>query len=270
VCGECNRRAGQEVDAPFLRDTLICAYRHGYRIPDARGEVPPAPRIAGRTLEADEPVMVEFTDGAIYGRRLPVPERRDESRERYTVEPGEAEALLAKRSERLRKKLGPDWEVRGRIETVRQDPVAHMEFSIDASIWPRFGAKLALAFGREALGLDWLDSAQAHHLRDVLWHRPTEPPIAALWPIAERVGADDPLRRLFTPPQHDVHVQRTGHGAVLLLYLFGILRYGVPLADAPQAVDEPCWLFDPIAGTARRTTWPDFITAAIARGAYDA
>ena len=215
--------------------------------------------------------MAEFTPDGVYARRLPVPEHRDENSERYTVEIGDSDALVAKRTERLRKQLGPGYDVRATVETIRQNPIMHMNFSLDVSLWPRFAAKLALAFGREVLGEPWLGTAQARHLRAVMWNLPSVAPLVALRPLPEVVEAGDPLRPLLAaPPAHVVTVQRSTRGAMLMLHLFGTFRFGVPLGEeGPPPRYEPVWIFDPVAGSARRTTWPDFIMEAIASGSYD-
>lgn len=55
------------------------------------------------------------------------------------------------------------------------ETTAHIPFpTLMTTTWPRFGAKLGLAFGRQVLGEEWLSTSDAEHLRDVLWGRETE------------------------------------------------------------------------------------------------
>jgi hypothetical protein len=112
-------------------------------------------------------------DGASV-HRVPAPEHRDESSERYTVDVGEAEALVRKRIERIRAQRGDSVEVDFTIETVRQpEAVGNIAYGLD--VVPE-GAER-----RQALG--WLSTPQAAHLRDVLAGGESEPaqePHAAL------------------------------------------------------------------------------------------
>lgn len=263
VCRGCNRRAGSEVDQPFAAQVLVRAHRHFHGVPDARGVVPRAARLTGTTTDG-VPMVATFTaDGEVVGRRLPTALRRDEDGERFVVEPGEGEEFLRLRTERLRRRLGPGYGVQGTIETVPQDVEGSMEFTIDGSLWPRLGAKLALAFGREALGVEWLDQPVAELLRLVLWE-PEKVPGDVLLPWHSVVAADDQLRPLLHPPEHLIAVQRTYAGRrVLMVHLFGEWRYGVPLGDFELSEREPAWVFDPVRGTCRTTEWTMLIEEAV-------
>jgi hypothetical protein len=269
VCDTCNRRAGREVDQPFGSETMILARRHHHRIPDPRGVVPKAPGLHG--VDADGVrVVAELHRDGVRTRRIATAVHRDATSERYVVDQGDGQAILEKRLDRLRKRLGDGYQVTGRIETTRSTSVASVPLTLDAHLWPRLGAKLALAFGREALGKTWLSGPRAAQLRDVLWRRGDHAPWQlGLDPVAKVVAADDPLAPLLPAPQHVVWLQRTRASTVMVVHLFGELRYGVDLCTAPPSGRfEPTWVFDPIARTARTTTLSDLVMEAIAAGRY--
>jgi hypothetical protein len=274
VCDACNARGGREVDGPFASEPFILAARHRHRVPDPRGEVLPPPRLYGK-LENGLPMYVELGRDGASVHRVPAPEHRDESSERYTVDVGEAEALVRKRIERIRAQRGDSVEVDFTIETVRQaEAVGNIAYSLKTSLWPRFGAKVGLAFGRELLGESWLSTPQAAHLRDVLAGGESEPaeglpPLSPLW---DDVEPDDLYHQVLAPPPaHLLMAVSTERGVGLLLQLFGEFRYRIPLSPARgEEVHNRAWIFDPIVRSARETTLSGLVEAAIRRKGPDA
>jgi hypothetical protein len=265
VCDECNAKAGKEVDKPFASETIVLALRNRHSVPDTRGNVPPAPRLFGKLEENGLRAYLELGREGVRAGRVPEPEQRDENVERYTVDLGQAEALLRTREDRLRKKHGGNVKIEAHVEVVNRESIANISYSLDMLLWPRFGAKLGLAFGRQVLGEDWLSTPEAAHLRDVMWARESDP--ANLKCIWETIKPDDVFAWLVSPPQHMVAVQSTRHGAGLIVQLFGELRYGVRLSQGRSAdVDWAIWVFDPVRGTCRETNLTDLVEEDMRRG----
>jgi hypothetical protein len=258
VCKTCNRTAGVEVDAPFARETFVLAMRHLHGIPNPRGEVPPAPRLYGKLVENGLPVCLELGRDGARTRRVPVAEKLDESSERYTVETGEAEELVRKRVERIRRQRGGSVQVDVQVDTVQRESTGTIPYSLKRTLWPRFGAKIGLVFGRELLGEEWLRTPQAMHLRAVLWDHDSTPAdgLPALSPIWDNIEPEDLYRTLLAPPPaHLVIAVSRSAGVRLMLQLFGEIRYAIPLSPTPHdPANGRAWIFDPIGQTARETT----------------
>ena len=143
--------------------------RHLFGVRDARGEIPDARRLYG-DLEGGGRVYLEL-GGKGKGpqvRRVPHKIRDDETGLSYVVEPGEGEALAEKIKACLEKRYGNSARIEASIQSVETGGDASVRVSLPVKLWPRFGAKLGLAFGREALDDDWLLSEDASRLRRVL------------------------------------------------------------------------------------------------------
>jgi hypothetical protein len=93
--------------------------RHRFGIPNARGQIPPAPSVYGRTIPSGQRVEFKLGRNALTNRRMPHRIPSDGSKEQYVVEAGEGEHVLQKRMKRLRQQHDPDrFEVRGHVEAV--------------------------------------------------------------------------------------------------------------------------------------------------------
>lgn len=84
------------------------------------------------------------------------------------VEPGEAEALAEKLKARIEKRHGDGAKVEAKVEQIEAGELASVRIGLPMTLWPRFAAKLGLAFGRKALGEDWVQSEGAARLRQIL------------------------------------------------------------------------------------------------------
>jgi hypothetical protein len=261
VCGECNRYCGQEVDRPFAEDPYVRAVRHRYEIPDARGEIPPAPRLYGQMADGGARAELELGRAGPKVRRVPYQVSSDSSGESYIVELGEGEQIAALRAERLRRKLSPGYDVHTRIDEVQlPDDEARIEVSISIHLWPRMAAKLGLGFGVRGLGEDWIRGEWADWLRRIL-HGSPDPapdPRIRLHALPEPIADDDDLAMLVDPPHHTIFF--CGEDPLyLMIHLFGIWRYVVPLGPAERR-DRPAWQFDPRRARAREM---EFIEMAV-------
>jgi HNH endonuclease len=259
VCGTCNEYAGREIDEPFARQTFILFDRHRYEVPDPRGAVPPAPRIVSRLKETGERVLTVMDRGGWYAQPLPVETWHDEQRVLYGVDADGAQEYVVKKLDRLRKQFGPQVTLADTYERTIENPQVDVEFTHDATLWPRFGAKVGLGFGREVLGEDWLDSGLAGYLREILFDRPTSvpSPYALLQPISEPlVGSAQ--AEFFVPPDHVVAVMGTDHGAALALFLFGDQRYLIPLGGEVTDDTRAVWIFDARTGKVERLSWNEY------------
>lgn len=250
-CAACNERAGREVDQPFASHHIMQTMRHIFGIRDARGEIPAAPRLYG-DVEGGGRVYVELGAAGPRVGRVPHKVRDDETGRRYVVDAGDGEALAERMKARMERQLGDRARVETHVEAVKEEQQASVQVGLPTKLWPRFGAKLGLAFGRDVLGDDWLLSEDASRLRRVLRDAEDAP---ELWPLWENVEDGDPFTLIAPQPQHLVAVAPRDPGCGLIVQLFGVLRYSVPLS-AKRSVDPDwtVWTFDPVAATARRTT----------------
>jgi hypothetical protein len=264
VCKQCNRERGKSVDRPFAEQPIVVGARHMFGVPDLHGNVPDAPRLFGEMENGGRGYLELGRDGA-RARRVPRVLRRDENVEHYVVETGEAEELLRKREARLRRQHGENVKIESNVETVIDDTTANIPYSLKITVWPRFGSKLGLAFGRHLFGTAWLSTPQAAHLRDVLSGKDSEPDdLAYFW---ETIESDDLFARLAPPPAHLVAFCANEKGAGLMVQVFGQMRYRVPLSPASHASSGwTLWIFDPVQGKARQTTIAELADESIRRG----
>jgi hypothetical protein len=262
VCRDCNAYCGKEVDRPFADDFLIQLMRHRFGVVDARRVVPKAPRLLGRT-PSGQPVRVEFGSDAIVTRRVPHRTHADESHETYITEVGEGEEILGLRVQRTRQRLGPGYEVRGRVKLVDDaEQQVRIEVSTHMDLWARFGAKLGLGLAGAALDDAWARSQWAYWLRARLRGRElaAPDPRVSLQVLPDRIDDGDTLSLLTDPPTHTIFTVNGSTNASLMVHLFGSWRYVVPLGPL-GSVAGPAWTFDPQKGTAVQTTLMELIAA---------
>jgi HNH endonuclease len=270
VCGECNRYCGEAIDRPFAEDLSVRAVRHRYEIPDARGEVPPAPRLYGQIADGKARAELKLGRAGPKVRRVPYRVSKDSSGESYIVEPGEGKQIAGVRAERLCRQLPPGYDVRTRIDEVQlPDDEALVELSISIHLWPRMAAKLGLAFGARGLDKDWIRGVWADWLRGILRGSPGPAPHARvrLHALPELIAADDELALLVNPPHHTIFF--SGENPLcLMVHLFGIWRYVVPLGPAERR-DRPAWELDPRRAKACEMEFIELAIAGANRVAVD-
>jgi hypothetical protein len=248
----CNKRAGREVDRPIAEHEFVRALRHRHGVRDARGQIPPAPRLYG---DGDGGRGFLELGAEPRVRRVPRRTRDDATGTTLITEIGDGAGVAAKelpRMEQRARALYGDggFRVETSIEQIKDEGELSIRTSLLMTLWPRFGAKLGLAFGREVLGEQWLRSEDAARLRRLLWNEPNSPEAQ---PLPEHVEAGDVFALVAPPPTHLVYVTDFDHGCGLIVQLFGTLRYGVPLSESITLGEPVIWTFDPVAGTASRT-----------------
>jgi hypothetical protein len=257
----CNKRAGREVDRPFVEHEFVRALRHKYGIRDARGNVPPAPRLYGHNEDRGRGFLELGAEPRV--SRVPRRTRHDETGTTLITEIGDSADIAAKelpKMEQRARELHGDgrFRIETSIEHIRDEGTLSIATSLSMTLWPRFGAKLGLAFGREALGDDWLRSEDAARLRRLLWSEPDAPEAQ---PLPEHVEAGDVFGLVAPPPTHLIYVGDFDRGCGLIVQLFGTLRYGVPLSESITLAEPVIWTFDPVAGAARKTDLGRLIAA---------
>ena len=249
----CNKRTGREVDQPFVEHEFVRALRHRYGIRDARGQIPPAPRLYGDSEDGGRGFLELGAEPRV--RRVPRRIRKDSTGTTLITEIDDGVAIAAKelpRMEQRARELYSDggFRIETSIEQIKDEGELSIPTSLSMTLWPRLVAKLGLAFGREGLGDDWLRSEDAARLRRLLWNEPNAPEAQ---PLPEHVEACDAFALVAPPPTHLVYVGNFDFGCGLIAQLFGTLRYAVPLSDSITLAEPAIWTFDPVAGTARRT-----------------
>lgn len=260
-CEPCNQKAGGEVDRPFVEHETMRVMRHRWGVRDARGDVPPAPRMYGNSEDGVRGYLELGQEPVV--RRVPRVTRDDDTGATIIAEVGEGAAVAEQHRQRLEQRGrelhgAGGFRLETSIERIEDPGVLSVRTSLKSTVWPRFGAKLGLAFGREVLGDPWVCSEGAARLRRLLSDDPAAPEANPLWDQVE--DEDDPFAQLVAPPEHFVAAMPYGDGSMLLIQLFGGLRYAVPLSDDhPVPADWTVWTFNPVAGTARKTTLSQLI-----------
>jgi hypothetical protein len=256
----CNKRAGREVDRPFVEHEIVRALRHKFGIADRHGNVPPAPRMFGDRGDGARGYLELGQKPRV--RRVPRKIRDDETGVSFITDPGEGaefgEQQIPRLEQRGRELYGEGgFRIEMSVEGTEDEGDVTITSRLKMDLWPRFGAKLGLAFGREALGEKWVGSEDAARLRRLLWAERGAPSANPLW---EQVSETDAFALLAPAPQHLIRIGGGfGTGCGLIVQLFGALRYGVPLSDSVSIPEPVVWLFDPVAGTARQTTQAQLI-----------
>lgn len=250
----CNKRAGREVDRPFVEHEIIRAMRNRFGVADRYGKVPPAPRIHGDGKDGARGYL-ELGQELRVGR-VPRKVRDDERGASFVTDIGAGAEFCERQIPRLEKRgrelYGEGaFRIETSVERVKDEGSFTVNLGLKMDLWPRFGAKLGLAFGRETLGEEWVRSEDAARLRRLLWFQPEAPNANPLW---ENVSEMDAFAKLAPVPQHLVWIgDGFGKGCGMIVQLFGTLRYGVPLSDSVSIPEPVVWLFDPVAGTVHQT-----------------
>jgi hypothetical protein len=260
VCGPCNRHAGVYIDQPFADFLWVREQRHRLRIPDRYGKVPPAPVVTG-TLDDGTPAAGPLDNTRADGLRLfPSKHRQPDGSIIYGTGAQDLQEFKAKKLERL-KRDNPERNVDmvDLDSRVIENPVLNFEFEMSKTLWPRFGAKLALNIGRELLGPVWLRSPCAAYLHELFWDRPAIAPLpfTELEHLPIRAAAEQ-LNGYKPPPNHVIIVVNTGDGPMMELVLFSEDTYHVPLGG-PAIVQETAWILNTHMGSYERMTHQELL-----------
>jgi HNH endonuclease len=253
TCLTCNQRANREVDGPFSRELWVREHRHRHGTRDRYGKTTPAP-VVPCELEDGSKILTIMERTGWRPYLPPSEEWVDDNTFRIGADASDADEVLAKKLKRLGRKF--EQVEMGPREVESSRPFVRFLYKLDARLWPRLGAKVALALAPYALGNDWLHSDAANGLRATLWNTDEWCGAAAtqLRPVSHTMGNDD-FGRYFEPPEHVLWFLPTEHGPVLWMVLFGEWLYGVPLGEGWELRDQPAWWLDPVARTVDRTTW---------------
>ena len=266
VCDPCNAWASAAIDQPFLRDDWTRLHRAAHDVRDPR---------RGSRRPVPHPFKHGFTDDGVpvtldEDWRPKLGSRIVEEGDRVQIQAGSMEEAerLRKRVEKAARREGKE----ARIERVKriQDPstVVNIEVEVDAAIWLRMAAKIALGVGSHVYPPDWRTSADAAELRSLMRDVDRRTPSGArpaLFP--EKLKAEDAFRRLMEPPEHLVCFLRSGRGtAGVLVVLFGELAFGLPVDTTDRPLPSIAWRLDPRRPRRRgETTWDALMLSALRR-----
>jgi hypothetical protein len=220
VCGPCNRRAGVEVDQPWLNGYFVKEARVRHQIPDRRGNPPSRMSIpSGPAIGPPEAIVhLDGVSGTTTFMRVPKDEIEDD---RITMRGYAAEAL-AKKIARLEREH-PDFKVIAQHEEPDSGGQVTVTMVQDGSHWPRFAAKTALATASLVAPDDWLDTQYADDLQKVLWNGPsagaTAEPGWGWCGVPLELRSASPLK----PPEHLLAFEAGGFAIIV----FGELLYRI-------------------------------------------
>jgi len=243
VCGPCNRRAGVEVDQPWLDDYLVKEARVRHQIPNRRGDPPRRMSIPSGPPGAP-PAAIVHLDGVSATttiQRIPT----DEIEGNRITMSGYSKEAFAKKIERL-KQEHPNFAVIEQHEETESGGQVTVTMGQDPDLWPRFAAKTALATASLVAPDEWLETPTARKLREVLWNGPpadtTAEPGVGWCPLPLQLQSAFPLK----PPEHLLAFEAGGFAIIV----FGELLYRIRGFEWEWFGDEPpswhqSWWFCP-------------------------
>jgi hypothetical protein len=241
VCTACNRRAGREVDQPWLAEPHVEESRRLLALINRRGRVAPPLRARG-VLEDGSPALVTLAGDRVDIRRRP--SRTVEGNVLRLSGYTEAEAERTWQRPRDRGELLGDPTTMVATSTAL---TATVRREVNVDIWPRFAAKVALAFISLFADDDWLVTDAAQGLRDVLWNGHPDTKRDALAHPGVAWSVPPLLLRQGTHPlrvgEHMLVCEETeAEGPWFCMVLFGDLLYRVPArVPWPQGDAPSCW-----------------------------
>lgn len=258
VCDDCNRRAGTEIDKPFLEHFMVLAERHRWATEDPRH----------RTRRLRHPLMT----GTFRDERGHVVVVGDDGRPRYpgsVVRAGdritiaaETEARAAELLERVRAQAAAsgqevaDWKQ----ERHEGTPWLTRTISTSLTVGVRMGAKLGLAFGSEAYPETWRLSAEAAQLREWLWS--PHPVNCAGEPIGW-MPTRDVEHPFADPPNHVAFFLSSSSAVLLTVLVYGSIGFTVPVAPPETPASRIAWRSGPAHGGAVVTTFDELMLRVI-------
>jgi HNH endonuclease len=239
VCAPCNKRAGLEIDQPFLSDWLVRMSRRRWDVRDtrrARGEPPPRPR--------DELTLRDGTRVKAREDGLEVIPQVDRDDTKALIRAGtdaEVAAMVKKLEERLAR------EGKTLTRTTEHRDVSHEvagKFVVDGTLWLRMTTKIAIAAASLVMNEAWLDTVQAARYHYFLWG--TNPTFEDGGPAVAFPGQpSEDVQRMTTPPEHLLYFVPGIHSITFQCVLFGSLAMAAfPFEISGNAVDN-AWLLDP-------------------------
>ena len=154
------------MDRPFLDQFWIREQRHRHQVPDRRGRTPGAPIVRAKLRDGRD-VLAILDRGGWRGKLIPAGESgRTAKTLLFTVDADDEQAV-----ERKREKLERDHEDVEIADRTSGTMEGAIEVSNEQStqVWPRMGAKVALAVSAIHLDERFIGSPAGTWLRDVLW-----------------------------------------------------------------------------------------------------
>lgn len=240
VCDECNRRAGKDVDTPWLKHLFVQEKRAKSGVTDSRHKSRPIrePFLNGVFLDEDgHRVVVE--DGV---PRYPGSIVHGDDGISIAAETPERAAELFERLERQLAREGKKITDYSQKRQTEHRPWLKRKYAMSMSSGVRMGAKLGLAFAAEAFDEEWRTTAEAEQLRTWLWSdKPTNSQGNALaW-----VPSTEDEHPFAEPPTHVAHFLPLEDATALLVLVFGTLGFTVPVAPAGIARPTMAWCLEP-------------------------
>jgi hypothetical protein len=237
---------GREVDQPWLDDPHVRDSRMLHEVPDRRGA---AVRPRGVKVELADGRQVVVRDRAGVAEIQPIPQTTIDEQRGTVLIHGTAEDLAKAVTRFERDHPEVQWLPSQPGEQYPRSIAVPQEYDVET--WPRFAAKVALGVMSRLVDDDWLDSATANALQDILWSGAKQ--AAALddrgwaW-SAVPLGIDvtKPPGNMLRDAEHLLLFEELNGTAALCMILFGDWLYRVPLPKSELPSEPPAWLFDSI------------------------
>jgi hypothetical protein len=259
VCHGCNQRAGDEVDAPFISQFWVRELRHRYEIPDRYGKLT-SPPVFPTELDDGTKVLAILDRAGWRAKLLPAEEWHDAQTMTLSLDSAD-EAVVAKKLERLEKNSGQEATLMSRQDHEVVNPRMRMKYAQDVTLWPRMGAKIALAVAAERMPESFLSSPAAGWLRQVLWGNMSTaaPPGVGVSPhLAGELMSEPVPRWVNPPPEHQLMVIQLGDAAGVVFTLFGELRYYVRLGPDSVGASPGVYILDPTRHKSKWLGWAEW------------
>jgi hypothetical protein len=260
VCADCNRRAGVEIDQPFVGDWLVGWSRILWDVRDdrRRGERPPPIPDEELTLPDGSRVRL-LHDGQTeiiprverYGDEISISVGSDD-------ELNEVIKKITERAARNGKTLTPG-EIKRRVV---QEVAGRIV--IDGTLWLRATTKMALAAASLVLPEEWLSGSEATTYRSFLWdENPVRDEGGPATAFPTQLAPQ--LAELIQPPEHVIVFSPSRDHVNVVTVLFGSLTAGSVQFSVTGRPPQNAWVLDPRTRSVRATTLEELITPVAVR-----
>lgn len=241
VCDPCNRRAGKEVDQPFLADEWVRLHRSQSGVLDPRrgrkGRPISSPMLRGYTDDGDFVNLDENGEPRLRSRIIDLGEQKFQIR----ADSIEEMERLKRRVEKQTGKEITDEE----ITHFSSNPRVHGRMTVDTLVWLRQAAKICLAVGSQAYPEEWRTGAGAARLREWLNGEDARVPAGQPIGLVPREVSGTPIEQFVDGASHLVFFQRAREASVLVVVLLGSAFVSLPVDTSGDPTPRIAWKLDP-------------------------
>ena len=150
----------------------------------------------------------------------------------------------------FRSRFSPNGRDAWRPDGTPVSDTVEISYGLDADLWLRFIAKVALGCAAQLFDDDWLDERVAVAVRSLLWHGPIDPQTfpggLPGWP--EEFDASHPVRQALGDQRHLVGLMAddddSGSSVAIAMLFGGQITCRLPLPGVAVQGSGPAWVID--------------------------